>query len=91
MLDSPEAVESVTLARTPLWNNKKSEHGPFDVIGDVHGCATELEELLTLLGYEAVDQRDGEFPHGGPVYAHPQGRKAVFVGDLAVWWRGLAG
>src|SRR5437764_4859741 len=82
VLGSPEAVDSVTLARTPLWNNKKTEHGPFDLIGDVHGCAAELEELLTLLGYEPVEQRDGEFPDGGPVYAHPAGRKAVFVGDL---------
>jgi protein phosphatase len=82
VLDSPEAVESVTLERTPLWNNKKTEHGPFDLIGDVHGCAAELEELLTLLGYEPVEQRDGEFPDGGAVYAHPAARKAVFVGDL---------
>jgi protein phosphatase len=29
-----------------LWNNKKTEHGPFDIIGDVHGCADELELLL---------------------------------------------
>jgi protein phosphatase len=72
LLDSPEAVEQAVIARTPLWNNKKTEHGPFDVIGDVHGCATELEELLALLGYSA----------GGGAYAHPDGRKAVFVGDL---------
>jgi protein phosphatase len=82
ILDSPEAVEAATIARTPLWNNKKSEHGPFDVIGDVHGCSDELEELLSLLGYEVVEQREGEFPEGGPVYAHPAERKAVFVGDL---------
>ena len=82
VLDSPAAVESVALARTPLWNDKKTEHGPFDVIGDVHGCADELVELLGLLGYEPVEERDGEFPDGGPVYAHPAGRKALFVGDL---------
>jgi polynucleotide kinase-phosphatase len=82
VLDSPDAVESVAIERTPLWNNKKTEHGPFDLIGDVHGCATELEELLALLGYELIEQHDGEFPDGGPVYAHPAGRKAVFVGDL---------
>ena len=82
VLNSPEAVESAVIERTPLWNNKRTEHGPFDVIGDVHGCATELEELLGLLGYEPVDQREGEFPDGGPVYAHPAGRTVVFVGDL---------
>jgi protein phosphatase len=72
VLDSPEAVESATIARTPLWNDKKTEHGPFDVIGDVHGCAAELEELLGLLGYEPADG----------AYVHPAGRKAIFVGDL---------
>jgi polynucleotide kinase-phosphatase len=82
VLDSPEAVEAAAIERTPLWNNRKAERGPFDVIGDVHGCATELEELLELLGYEAVERRPGEFPDGGPVYAHPDGRRAVFVGDL---------
>jgi predicted kinase len=82
VLDSPEAVDAAAIERTPLWNNKKTEHGPFDVIGDVHGCATELEELLALLGYDVVDQGEGEFPDGGPVYAHPEGRKALFVGDL---------
>jgi protein phosphatase len=82
ILDSPEAVDAAEIQRTPLWNNKQSEHGPFDVIGDVHGCASELEELLTLLGYQVVEQVDGEFPDGGPVYAHPEGRKALFVGDL---------
>ncbi len=83
VLGSPEAVESAAIERTPLWNNKQTEHGPFDVIGDVHGCADELVELLGLLGYEPVEQRDGDFPDGGSVYAHPAGRKAVFVGDLA--------
>ena len=82
VLDSPQAVEDVTIRRTPLWNDKRSETGPFDVIGDVHGCADELEELLGLLGYEVVDERRGEFPEGGPVYTHPEGRTAVFVGDL---------
>lgn len=46
------------------------EHGPFDIIGDVHGCVDELRELLALLGY-----RDG-----GAV--PPEGRKAIFLGDL---------
>jgi protein phosphatase len=46
--------------------------GPFDVIGDVHGCRPELEELLTKLGYGW----DGEPP------SHPEGRTAVFLGDL---------
>jgi protein phosphatase len=82
ILDSPEAIADVAITRTPLWNNKKSERGPFDIVGDVHGCADELQELLALLGYGIVDERQGDFPDGGPVYAHPEGRKALFVGDL---------
>jgi diadenosine tetraphosphatase ApaH/serine/threonine PP2A family protein phosphatase len=50
--------------------NRPREHGPFDIIGDVHGCIDELRKLLELLGYE--DQ--GLKP--------PEGRKLVFLGDL---------
>ncbi|MBI3407499.1 MAG: hypothetical protein HY040_03980 [Planctomycetes bacterium] len=35
----------------PLYNDKRNEHGPFDIIGDVHGCCDELEELLRQLSY----------------------------------------
>ena len=45
----------------------------YDVIGDIHGSATELEGLLDKLGYE-LDAVTG-------VYRHPQ-RTVVFVGDL---------
>jgi polynucleotide kinase-phosphatase len=83
LLSDAEAVEAASIKRTRLWNNRTDEHGPFDIIGDVHGCAGELEGLLRELGYEAVEQREGAFPDGGPVYAHPEGRIAVFVGDLA--------
>ena len=81
MLDSPEAVEAVEIVRQPLWNNRKHEHGPFDIIGDVHGCAEELVTLLTELGY-GVELR--ESAAGEPAYEvrPPEGRKAVFLGDL---------
>jgi protein phosphatase len=81
-LASLEAVEAAQVRRTRLWNNRSDEQGPFDIIGDVHGCCDELEALLGELGYEITEQRDGAFPDGGPVYAHPEGRVAVFVGDL---------
>ena len=82
VLGSAEAVEAATIRRTRLWNNRTDEHGPFDIIGDVHGCCDELERLLIDLGYQITEQRDGDCPDGGPVYAHPGGRSAVFVGDL---------
>ncbi|MFQ5473515.1 MAG: polynucleotide kinase-phosphatase, partial [Dehalococcoidia bacterium] len=60
----------------------KQEHGPFDIIGDLHGCCDELETLLGELGYEVKERREGQTLNSGAVYAHPDGRKAVFLGDL---------
>jgi protein phosphatase len=67
-------VEASAIEREPLWNDRRTERGPFDIIGDVHGCFAELTELLGRLGY-AVDA-------DGASARHPGGRTAVFVGDL---------
>ncbi|MGA8763060.1 MAG: polynucleotide kinase-phosphatase [Candidatus Sulfotelmatobacter sp.] len=75
-LSIPEEVSSVTIRRQPLWNNLKHEHGPFDIIGDVHGCYEELNTLLGQLGYKIESGPEG------PKATPPDGRKAVFVGDL---------
>lgn len=75
-LASVEAVDAATVERKPLWTDRRDDRGPFDIVGDVHGCADELEELLGKLGY-IVAWRDGE-----PSIASPTGRKLVFVGDL---------
>lgn len=75
-LSSPEEVDSATIERQPLWNNRKTEHGPFDIVGDVHGCFDELLELMDKLGY-VVSRVDGSY-----VVQPPDGRKLVFVGDL---------
>ena len=75
-LSSPEEVDGVTIERQPLYNNRKSEHGPFDIIGDVHGCFEELTDLLSKLGYTLSSNEDA-FTLEAPV-----GRKLVFVGDL---------
>ena len=77
VLRSPDEVAAATIARTPLYNDLRHEAGPFDVIGDVHGCLAELEQLLTTLGYEL--ERDAE---GRPAGARHGSRRAVFVGDL---------
>jgi protein phosphatase len=54
---TPEEVDAITsITRDPLYNNKKTEHGPFDIIGDIHGCYDELIALLTELGYSAHPQ-----------------------------------
>ncbi|MCX4996474.1 polynucleotide kinase-phosphatase [Streptomyces longwoodensis] len=68
VLRGVEEVEHATVVTEKRFNDLTHLTGPFDIIGDVHGCASELEALLGKLGYV-----DG---------AHPGGRTAVFVGDL---------
>ena len=78
VLKSQEEIEAVTIVREPLLNDKRDLHGPFDIIGDVHGCLPELLELLDKLGYEISYDSDGR-----PIdAAHPDGRTVIFVGDL---------
>jgi protein phosphatase len=91
-LNSVEEIASVEIERQPLWNNLKHEHGPFDIIGDIHGCCNELEILLQQLGYQkgegAKEQKSREEElstfslWNAPTYYHPEGRKALFLGDL---------
>lgn len=71
---SVEQVAEAEIERTPLWTDRRSETGPFDIIGDVHGCYDELRELLVKLGYQFSDD---EF-----MAQHPESRRAIFVGDL---------
>ncbi len=74
LLRTPEDIDAVVIERQPLWNNLRHEHGPFDIIGDVHGCFDELVELLRQLGC-VVDEA------AFTVQPAP-GRKIVFLGDL---------
>jgi protein phosphatase len=73
---SPEELEGLEIERQPMWTNRRSEHGPFDIIGDVHGCLDELQELMTNLGYSV--ERNGD----GYRVGVPESRKAIFIGDL---------
>lgn len=70
--------DELTLVRVRLPTDRREDHGPFDIIGDVHGCYDELHRLLEALGYELRMEKGVAI---GAV--HPEGRKAVFVGDLA--------
>lgn len=81
VLHSPEEVDSAEIERQPLWNNLKHEHGPFDIIGDVHGCFDELTDLLTQLGY-SIEKQPGSAGATGYSVKPPEGRKVVFLGDL---------
>lgn len=66
----------VVVNHTRLPLDLRHMHGPFDVVGDVHGCFDELLDLLQLCGY--VLRRD----EGSWLQTHPQNRIPVFVGDL---------
>ncbi|CAM5372117.1 polynucleotide kinase-phosphatase [Streptomyces abikoensis] len=68
VLRSVEEAEAAEVVLERRFNDLRHLTGPFDIIGDIHGCSSELETLLTELGYV-----DG---------VHPGGRTAVFVGDL---------
>ena len=72
-----DEIQSVEIVREKPWNDRRELHGPFDLIGDVHGCASELRSLLTTLGWEIVED-----DRGAVDAVHPDGRLAVFVGDL---------
>ena len=82
ILESVEEIEAAAVERVPLWNDRTDEHGPFDIIGDVHGCCDELEELLAELGYRPTPSAVANPLWSHIVYQHPNGRKAIFVGDL---------
>lgn len=73
VLRTPEEVDAVEIERTPLYNDKRDDAGPFDIIGDVHGCHDELVALLGELGYVRDD---------ASAFRHPGGRRAIFLGDL---------
>ncbi len=73
-----EEIDDAEIVRVKMRVDRSELTGPFDVIGDVHGCATELIELLERLGYAVV--RDAE---GRAVDAvHADGRTVIFLGDL---------
>jgi protein phosphatase len=77
-LTTPEAIDAVSIEREPLWVDRRGDHGPFDIIGDIHGCGDELEALLAKLGYGVTrSPADGTYQ-----ITPPDGRRAVFVGDL---------
>lgn len=69
-----QTAAGVVVERARLPTDRSDEPGPFDIVGDVHGCVDELVDLLTKLGYDVTADRAGA--------EHPDGRRAVFVGDL---------
>jgi protein phosphatase len=69
------------IRRVPVWSDKRQLAGPFDIIGDIHGCADALQRLLAKLGYEISWYERGD--HDPLCFIiPPANRIAVFVGDL---------
>ncbi|MEQ9232317.1 MAG: polynucleotide kinase-phosphatase, partial [Cyclobacteriaceae bacterium] len=82
VLSSVEEIDAIqTIQREKLYNDKKEISGPFDIIGDIHGCIDETIELLTKLGYSVKETKYDNESFGYRV-ANPEGRKALFLGDL---------
>ena len=79
-LRTADEARAAEIVREPLSTDHRTRTGPFDVIGDVHGCARELEALLRKLGYE-IERSEED---GAPRYqvTPPAGRSLIFVGDL---------
>jgi polynucleotide kinase-phosphatase len=78
VLRGDDEIAAATVVTERSWNDRRELTGPFDIVGDVHGCASELRTLLTELGWSI--QRDDRGRATGAT--HPEGRTAVFVGDL---------
>ena len=82
-MESVEEVEAAVIERVPLWNDRTNEHGPFDIIGDVHGCADELEQLLTTSVMPWCRHEMAIRSGASTVYQHPQGARRS---SLATSW-----
>lgn len=78
VLHSVDEVNEATIVRDRLFSDYRDQHGPFDIVGDVHGCLDELLALLAKLGYQITRDQAGD-PAGAH---HPEGRRVIFVGDL---------
>lgn len=80
VLRSREEISTACVERVPTRTDNRGEHGPFDIIGDVHGCVNELIGLMSKLGYTIEITGSGRDRR--VVSRTPPGRRAIFVGDL---------
>ena len=77
ILHSQEAPDAHAANARPSPTAWQDMTGPFDIIGDLHGCSDELVSLLKVMGY-SVENPGSLIPR----VTAPKGRTAVFVGDL---------
>lgn len=86
VLGSEQEVRDVSsIIREKLYNDRRTVRGPFDIIGDIHGCFDETVELLEKLDYRIISNMQSDNT-GAPDYgfnvSHPAGRRVIFLGDL---------
>jgi len=74
VLKGEEEISETEIVRMPLWNNKKNETGPFDIVGDIHGCYEDLCSLFEKMGYKVDRENYAAIP--------PDSRRAIFLGDI---------
>ncbi|MAM38803.1 MAG: hypothetical protein CL949_09965 [Erythrobacter sp.] len=76
-----ETIQAVRIGPMPF--DKRHDNGPFDIIGDVHGCAYELMELLHRLGHVADgwEATPSSIWHAW-IQAHRTGRRVILLGDI---------
>ena len=77
---SPQEADAVVVERRRLRTDRREDRGPFDIIGDLHGCFDEAIALLGRLGY--VVERGEQAAGGRFRVSHPDGRRLIFLGDL---------
>ncbi|MBM4097625.1 MAG: AAA family ATPase [Planctomycetota bacterium] len=80
-ISSHGELEESVVQKVRLPCNRREVCGPFDIIGDLHGCHDELENLLSRLGYERSAETVATFNGLTIPWRHPEGRQALFLGD----------
>jgi protein phosphatase len=82
ILNSQQEIDELEIIRERLWTNRENESGPFDIIGDIHGCYAELKDLLTKLGYTVDESKiETEEPMVSSISINEK-RTVIFLGDL---------
>ncbi len=80
LTDNRKEWDALSFRFKRMQTRMSNEHGPFDFIGDIHGCYEELNTLLDKLGYVTKDAiKNGSIQK---CYFHPDKRKLIFLGDM---------
>lgn len=83
-LSNPDALQIIRTSSDPMpalaWRDLRTEVAGYDMIGDIHSCADELEELMKTMGYDITWVQTGD--QRAARITPPEGRKLILLGDL---------